>query len=224
MKATLAVLITVMMVMGLVGVIAFAPSKTETITTTISTITTTTVTALQTTTIALGETYTVTKPIIPPALSNKMEEAIPGSTDAISYHIKLPSKTGLYKYSFAVFWKFKEEHIHTIVIEASEGTRFYMRPDSLIQVRLAAAGNVPNTPAPFGPNATLTEIALGDDGVIKSLNWEMRPNIYGIPSKPQIERGAMVVLVVKYTPGEMGETGESLVARYYFLEISVVNS
>ena len=221
MKTTLALLIIVMMVLGLVGVIAFIPARVETMTTTIFNTTTMTATALHTTTIGLGETYTVTQPPIPPALSGKMEEIIPGSTTAATYHIKLPSKPGVYKYSFAVFWKFKEEHVHTIVIEASEGTRFYMMPSSLIQVRLAAASNVPNTPAPFGPNATLTEIALGDDGVVRSESWEMRPNVYGIPSKPQIETGTVAVMVVKYIPGAMGETGESLVARYYFLEISV---
>ena len=221
MKTAMALLIIVMMVLGVVGVIALIPARMETVSTTIINTTTVTTTAHYTTTIGLSETYTVTKPPIPSTLSGKMEEIIPGSSIAPTYHIRLPSKPGVYKYNFAVFWKFKEEHIHTIIIEASEGMRFYIMPNSLIQVRLAAASNVPNTPAPFGPNAILTEIAFGDDGRARRQSWEMRPNVYGIPSKPQIETGTVAVMMVRYVPGEMGETGESLVARYYFLEISV---
>ncbi|MEM3031636.1 MAG: hypothetical protein QW756_07490 [Nitrososphaerota archaeon] len=223
MRTSIAVLILVMLVLGAVGVVALNLGRTETVTqTTFNTVTVTSATTLiLTATVGLGETHTIVKPMIPDQIASLMEELVPGSTSSAIYYVKLPAEPGVYKYSFAVFWRFGEENIHTIVLESPEGRRFSIMPGSLIQVRFASAKNIPNTPAPFGSNATLTEVAIDSEGVVRIKSWEMLPNIYGIPSQPQIEYGSLSVWVVKYVPKEMGDAGESLVARYYFLEIAV---
>ncbi|GBC69068.1 hypothetical protein HRbin01_00759 [archaeon HR01] len=221
MKAAVAVIV-LMLLIGTAGFLLLnlspGPGVATTTVTSYSTVTAST-TAFYTTTVALGETFTVTKPIIPEIVAERMEELAPGSTSQNIYHIRLPEKPGEYTYGFGVFWRFGEEHTHTIVFEAPQGRIFTILPSSYIQVRYASARNIPNTPAPIGPNATLTEMTFDGQGRMWTSSWEMRPNIYGIPSRPQLETGSIMVIVVRYTPLEMGEYGESLVARYYFFDI-----
>jgi hypothetical protein len=71
-----------------------------------------------------------------------------------------PDKPGVYLYRFAVFWKFGENHTHIVVFDPPENRRFIFRPDSLIQVRFAAAKNIPNNPSPIIPTALIKENVL----------------------------------------------------------------
>ncbi|MDW8063771.1 MAG: hypothetical protein RMI43_06340 [Candidatus Caldarchaeum sp.] len=167
---------------------------------------------------------TVDKPgySLPSALLEKLSSVVPNYEREEAYHIIVPSAPGTYSYGFAVFWKYGENHTHLLVFHAPENARYVFDVASFIQTRFVAAKNIPNVQASVFPRAELTETVVTSDGHIMVKKWDIQPTMPGYPSTPQIERGGSMVWVVSYKPLENVEYGESLVARYYFLEITVL--
>ena len=160
---------------------------------------------------------------LPANMMLRLVNMVPDYQNVETYHIWVPDKPGVYLYKFAVFWKFGENHTHIVVFHPPENRRFIFRPDSLIQVRFAAAKNIPNTPSPITPTALIVENVLTEDETVYSKSWEINPPLQGIPSQPQQASGGHQLWIVQYTPLELKNYGESLVARYYFLEMQVIS-
>jgi len=153
----------------------------------------------------------------------RLAEMVPDYEKLETYHVWVPDKPGVYLYRFGIFWRFGENHTHLVVFHPPEGRRFTFRPDSLIQVRFAAAKNIPNNPSSITPTALIEEKVLTEDGAVYEKTWEIKPPLQGIPSQPQRETGGHQVWVITYRPLELRSYGESLVARYYFLELQVTS-
>ncbi|MEM0441267.1 MAG: hypothetical protein QXF45_07285 [Candidatus Caldarchaeum sp.] len=166
---------------------------------------------------------TVDKPgySLPQPLMEKVAEIVPDYEKIQGYHILLPSEPGTYSYSFAVFWPYGENHTHLIFFHCEQTRRFVLTPSSFVQVRFVAARNIPNIQASVFPRGEIVETVVTDGGETSSKRWDIVPTIPGYPSTPQVERGGNMVWIVSYRPVEKGEYGESLVARYYFLEVTV---
>lgn len=159
---------------------------------------------------------------VPPSILLKIAEKYPSYETFQSYHVWLPAKPATYTYSFAVFWRFGENHTHIIFFHPPAGGRIVFMLGSLIQTRFAAAKNIPNVPAPNLPVALMSETVFTEDGQDFVKTWEIGPQVQGYPSQPQVERGGHMAWVISYKPLEHRDYGESLVARYYFLEVKVI--
>ena len=186
---------------------------------------TSTTTRLATTTATITSTRfaTVTRQGygMPTQLLEKLSSMLPNYDKAQAYHVYVPSEPGRYSYSFAVFWRYEENHTHLIYFHAPANKSFTLGLNSLIQTRFAAAKNIPNTPAAFIPRAEMTETVITERGESFTRRWDIVPTSPGYPSSPQVERAADMVWVITYRLLDDKEYGESLVARYYFLEIIV---
>jgi len=158
---------------------------------------------------------------MPTQLLEKLSSILPDYEKAQAYHVYVPSEPGRYSYSFAVFWRYEENHTHLIYFHAPLNKTFIIGLNSLIQTRFAAAKNIPNTPAAFIPRAEMTETVITDRGDTMTRRWDIVPTSPGYPSTPQVERAGDMAWVITYRLLDDREYGESLVARYYFLEIIV---
>ncbi|MDW7978765.1 MAG: hypothetical protein RMH74_08180 [Candidatus Caldarchaeum sp.] len=189
----------------------FATTSTFTATTTIS----------LTTTIVITETRQGWDPSS--ALVEAVGKRYPNQESFETYHIRLPNNPGTYYYSFAVFWKYNQNHTHIIYFHLPENKQMAILPDSTIQIRFVSARYLPNIPAPWPPIAEVVETVFTGDGFVSSRAWVLNRQIPGYPSSPQVERSGPQAWVVSYRPLDSEPAGESLVARYYFLVIRVIS-
>ncbi|MEM1945948.1 MAG: hypothetical protein QW614_01610 [Candidatus Caldarchaeum sp.] len=200
-----------------IGVTPSTSGSTRTIEPTIMSTLTKTVTS----TVTVAKTVVEGSGSIPSSIVLKIAETYPNFETMQTYHVWLPAKPGTYVYSFAVFWRYGENHSHIIYFHPPEGGKITFMLDSLIQTRFAAAKNIPNVPAPNPPVALLRETVFTEDGQVSVMSWDIGPHVQGYASRPQVERGGHIAWAVSYTPLEQKAYGESLVARYYFLQIRV---
>ncbi|MEM4494898.1 MAG: hypothetical protein QXE96_03770 [Candidatus Caldarchaeum sp.] len=213
-----AIIIIALLVSGLVlGTLLLAVPGTREIVST----TTRIITLTETSTITKFATVTRQGYGLPTPLLEKLSSMVPDYDRAQAYHIYVPGEPGVYSYGFAVFWRYGENHTHLIIFHALENKTIIIGLNSLIQTRFAAAKNIPNTPAAFIPRAEMTETVITDSGQTLTRRWEIIPTSPGYPSTPQVERAGDMVWVIQYRLLDEREYGESLVARYYFLEIIV---
>lgn len=187
-------------------------------------ITTFTHTATATLTVTSTKFTSVEKPGygLPDLLLQKLSQIQPDYDTKEAYHVYVPDKPGTYSYGFAVFWKYGINHTHLIFFHVADNRRIVFGPSSFVQTRFVAAKNIPNIEASVIPRAYITETVITGGGETFSKSWQILPNIPGYPSTPQIERNVGdIVWIISYAPLEQRPYGESLVARYYFLEIIV---
>ncbi|MEM1937073.1 MAG: hypothetical protein QXX49_02705 [Candidatus Caldarchaeum sp.] len=224
---TAAVLVVVFLGLAAFSVLLVAGPRAESLTTATTTLTRTvvsTVVATQTVTTMVSKTASGTEVMQSSALLELLSSRYPNYESMETYRIKLPSKPGTYQFSFAVFWRYGQNHSHVIIIEPPEKAEMVFMLDSLIQTRFVSSRHLPNIPAPWPPTASLTETVLTEDGRVLSRTWNITRNVPGYPSTPQVERSGAQAWVVSYKPLQDEQSGDSLVARYYFLVVRVIFS
>ena len=158
-------------------------------------------------------------------LVKKAEVSIGDFEKVPVYHVYLPESEGVYRYYFAVYWYYWENLTHIIILHKPADVSAIFQKKSLIQTRFAKAWNIPNNQAISAPRANLTEIVVttADEGrVVRS--WNITPNIHGYASRPVDKLGDITAWIVVYRLVEMppNTSEENLVARYYFLEVRIV--
>lgn len=155
-------------------------------------------------------------------LLEQLSRVVPGYEKIEAYHIIVPSTPGTHSYGFAVFWKQGINHTHLIFFHAPDNARYVLDVDSFIQTRFVAAKHIPTVEARIIPRAELTETVITEKGETYRKQWDILPTTPGYPSTPQVDRGGDMVWIISYRPLEEKDYGETLVARYYFLKITVV--